>query len=167
MSNLLKVDADNARSLKHEALALIGPYAQHQLYHSPLDFLWDRQPEGNPALLGDGAFVASFLSEVEYFQLVTQGFNSIEEDNAVHAQYLRALYLNKWTPPNFEKKNEDIQAHVAVATAYNVVGVSQNVAMILIVTGIVLAMFLFRWCTRRSRKDYTLIPTSSDSVVHV
>lgn len=126
-TNLFQLnDEELTEGLKHYATKLMKPYVEHQLYGEHLRFLWIRMPAGDPSQLGEGAFVAPFLTELEYFKHVSRGFSGIEEEFKLSAETaqrngekfqeqmpytkaLKGLYFKKWTPPHY---GEDLQSQI-------------------------------------------------------
>jgi len=86
-TNLLQLqDTETTEALKKHAQKLMKPYTEHQLFGEHLRFLWIRMPAGDPSLLGQGTFVAPFLTELEYFKHVSRGFSGIEEEFKLAAE---------------------------------------------------------------------------------
>eukprot|EP01084_Bolivina_argentea_P289503 497160_1 len=125
-TNLLQMteEKDSNEKLAKYAKKLMKPYIEHVLYGEYLRFLWVRMPVGDPSQLGDGAFVAPFLTELEYFKHVSRGFSSLEDEfkeaaaeakaNGVKfdgkmpfTKALKGLYFQKWKPPTYVIENEN------------------------------------------------------------
>jgi len=119
-TNLLQLtdqDEDN-QELVEFAKQILTEYTHHSLYSEHLPFLWNRLAAGDPALFGEGSFVAPFLTESEYFRHLAKGFGRIEEhhedaalraaekgveftDTMPYTKKLKALYFHKWEAPAY------------------------------------------------------------------
>ena len=74
----------------------------NELFSPPIEWLHQRLPSGDPALLGDGKFVRPFLSDREYRFLLVDLF---ENEKGI-AQKLQELYLTPWIVPGKEPEKE-------------------------------------------------------------
>eukprot|EP00486_Rosalina_sp_Unknown_P012647 CAMPEP_0201592626 /NCGR_PEP_ID=MMETSP0190_2-20130828/190474_1 /ASSEMBLY_ACC=CAM_ASM_000263 /TAXON_ID=37353 /ORGANISM="Rosalina sp." /LENGTH=513 /DNA_ID=CAMNT_0048051491 /DNA_START=380 /DNA_END=1918 /DNA_ORIENTATION=- len=125
-TNLLQLtdQNDDNEDLIEYAKGILHDYTQHPLWSEHLSFLWNRLPSGDPALFGDGSFVAPFLTENEYFRHLAKGFSKIDQrfedaalkaaedgvdfdDELPYTKKLKALYFHKWEAPEYVTKKSN------------------------------------------------------------
>eukprot|EP01084_Bolivina_argentea_P289500 497155_1 len=100
--NLLKLETDTNEIVEY-AKSILYNYVIHPLYAEHFEFLWDRNPEGDPMLFDDG-FVHPFLNENNYLLHLEKGINELNKNEIKISKELKTLYFHKWTPPVYAIK---------------------------------------------------------------
>eukprot|EP00483_Globobulimina_turgida_P005126 UN05136 len=154
-----------------------------ELFHEPLDFLWDRLEIGDPDKNvyddGGGIFITPFLSEAEYFDLIEEGFETLK----IESIELKSLYLNKWQAPNTaevamavddeinenENENDNDSSQQSTST-YTYLFVALLVVVVLVCIGCLSWLFIRCGCLSRLRNmkkghQYTLLLNGDHDVV--
>eukprot|EP00485_Elphidium_margaritaceum_P009347 CAMPEP_0202698948 /NCGR_PEP_ID=MMETSP1385-20130828/12184_1 /ASSEMBLY_ACC=CAM_ASM_000861 /TAXON_ID=933848 /ORGANISM="Elphidium margaritaceum" /LENGTH=604 /DNA_ID=CAMNT_0049355779 /DNA_START=159 /DNA_END=1973 /DNA_ORIENTATION=- len=143
--NLLKVEQQDNSDLVTYAKALLAPYTEHELFHAPMEFLWERQDE-----LGMIDGVAPSLKKHEYLKLLEKNFDVLEaaDDYIPHA--LQQLYLTEWEAP----RSHHSQTAKSIALVHITVSVVAGVMMFLGAT----VYALYYYCMKRKYDGYVQIP---------